>query len=513
MNQTPDLEAILGADPEPVNPPFQLDDGSGRVVLDDRISEKLYKIADAKPEQPRKEDGIAYRWNESGLADLFAEVYKDDHCYCPEAKCWYSYANGKWIKDIGSHVVGKNMSEFMGLLDLYTGNILDPELKESYRKFIRKMDTRRTREQILKDAADCQSFVIHLTEFDANPHLINCLNGTYDLKTGEFREHNPNEHLTMQTNFEYAVKAAQYPRWEQFVQEVTQGDKEKARYLQKALGYSIVGLANEECMFILHGKTTRNGKSTMLNAVHHLLGDYAAVASVSLICKGGTRKDPNAPSPALMALKGKRFVTMAESDQQGKLDEETIKQLTGQEEVSARGLYVAETINYLPQFTLWLSCNDLPSVRDKSIFASDRLRVIEFNKHFSEEEQDKTLKDEFRTQEAMVGIFSWLIEGYRLYKAEGLKMPDKMHDVVKQYEHDNDIVLLFLEEKCERADANTRKKALYDAFKIWSKSNGYIYTLTAQKFYKAIEAHSKWYDDCTRTSGGYPVYDGLKLKT
>ena len=87
----------------------------------------------------------------------------------------------------------------------------------------------------------------------------------------------------MQTNFNYTLQEARCERWEQFVDEVTCGDKDKAEYLQKALGYSMLGLANEECMFILHGKTTRNGKSTMLSAIHHLLGDYASVSPVSII--------------------------------------------------------------------------------------------------------------------------------------------------------------------------------------------------------------------------------------
>lgn len=82
---------------------------------------------------------------------------------------------------------------------------------------------------------------------------------------------------------------------------------------------------------------------------------------------------------------------MAESNQYGRLDEETIKQLTGGEEISARNLYEAQ-MTYLPQFTMWLSCNDLPSVQDKSLFASDRVRVIEFNRHFRRKKGTKALK-------------------------------------------------------------------------------------------------------------------------
>ena len=123
-----------------------------------------------------------------------------------------------------------------------------------------------------------------------------------------------------------------------------------------------------------------------------MLGDYAKVAPVGMICRGDRQKDAEAASPTLAGLKGKRFVTMSESNEYGKLDEEKIKQLTGGEEISARALYQS-AITFKPQFTLWL-CNDLPMVTDKSLFASERIKVVEFNRHFSPEEQDTHLKDE-----------------------------------------------------------------------------------------------------------------------
>ena len=314
----------------------------------------------------------------------------------------------------------------------------------------------------------------------------------------------------MQTNFNFTLQEARCERWEKFVEEVTCGDKDKAEYLQKALGYSMLGLANEECMFILHGKTTRNGKSTMLSAIHHLLGDYASVSPVSIICKTDRSRNAEAANPMLASLKGKRFVTMAESNQYGKLDEETIKQLTGGEEIKARNLYETAS-TFLPQFTLWLSCNDLPSVNDKSLFASDRVRVVEFNRHFTDEEQDKGLKAEFQTQEAMQGIFAWLVAGYFKYRRFGLRMSAPMRQVIKQYEKDNDLVLQFLEEKCEKdTDVSTRAKSLYDSFKIWCKSNGY-YVPSAKRFNADMEAHPEWHDGKT-TYHGYPTYRGVKLK-
>lgn len=485
---------------------FQLT--NGQYIMDAELSRKMYVIKDAQPECSHQISGTGYSWDEAGMADLFAECYKNDTRFCPETKCWYTYSDGKWNKDTGSLLVAEKIKEFYRLMALYCGEIGNDDRRQSYMKFIAKMGDRRFRDRLMKDAA--ASMPIAAEQFDANPYLINCKNGTYDLNEGVFREHDWRDFLTMQTNFDYTTQDTSCERWVQFVDEVTCGDKEKARYLQKALGYSMLGMANEECMFILHGKTTRNGKSTMLSAIHHLLGDYAYVAPVSLICKSDKAKNAEAASPVKASLKGKRFVTMAESNQYGKIDEEELKRYTGGEEITARQLY-EKPISFLPQFTLWLSCNDLPSVNDKSLFASERIKVIEFNRHFSAAEQDKNLKTEFQTTKTMQGIFTWLVEGLFYYKRDGLMMPGHLKTVVEEYEKNNDLVLQFLEEKCERCEGEyARSKTLYDAYKIWCKSNGY-FACSAKRFHADLQTHVEWHEGRVVLHGNQ-VYKGLKLK-
>jgi len=481
---------------------------NGTRIMDANISEKMDRIVRNRPEMP-DEDSSGYEWSEMGMASLFGNVYYDEARYCPEHRTWYTYFDGAWRRDEGAILVSEKLKDFVRLMTLYCGEITDEEKRAEYLKFILKMGDRRFRDRVLKDATG--ELMVSATELDSNPYLINCKNGTYDLESLSFREHNWNDFLTMQTNFEHTVRQdAMCPRWESFIDEVTQGDKEKAEYLQRALGYSLMGTSNEECMFILHGKTTRNGKSTLLNTIETMLGDYAKVAPVGIICAGERRKDAEAASPTLAGLKGKRFVTMAESNEYGKLDEERIKQLTGGEEISARALYQS-AITYKPQFTMWLSCNDLPLVTDKSLFASDRIKVIEFNRHFTPEEQDTHLKDELTTDEAMSGIFMWLIHGFQAYKEKGLIMSERLRKVVTQYERDNDVVLQFLESRCEHGEeAVTRAKDLYQTYKVWAKSEG-APVLSARKFNAEMERHPDWFTEKSNY-GGYPVYKGVKVR-
>lgn len=480
-----------------------------RAIMDSDLSDKMWKIKELHPEAMDSEFS-AFEWSEIGMASLFGDLYKAEVRYCPEHKSWYTYHEGAWRKDEGAVLASEKIKEFVRLMILYCGEILDDDLRKKYTTFVNKMGDRRMRDRILKDATG--ELRISAVQFDNNPYLINCLNGTYDLRDFSFKEHSSEDFLTMQTAFKHTVKRnVKCKRWEQFIREVTQNDTEKADFLQRALGYSMLGMSNEECMFILYGKTTRNGKSTLLNTIETMLGDYAKVAPVGMICRGDRQKDTEAASPTLAGLKGKRFVTMSESNAYGRLDEEQIKQLTGGEEISARALYQS-AITFKPQFTLWLSCNDLPMVTDKSLFASDRIKVIDFNRHFSPTEQDTHLKDELTTQEAMSGIFMWLIRGYIHYKERGLTMGDKLKDVVWQYEKDNDVVLQFLEARCEKAseDSKIKCKDLYQSYKIWSKAEG-NYILSARKFNSELERHPEWFDKKI-TLHGYPHITGLKLR-
>lgn len=481
---------------------------NGAVIMDGDLSEKMFLM---KREHPEHGDGTAsaYEWSEMGMAELFGVLYAKECRYCPEHRAWYTYYDGAWRKDEGEMLVSAKIKEFSRLMLIYCGEIEDDDKRKQYLRFVDGLGDRRMRDRVMKDARDV--LPIAASKFDSNPYLINCLNGTYDLSDFTFREHSYSDFLTMQTNFSHTVRRdVRCKRWEQFISEICEKDEEKQDYLQRALGYSMLGLSNEECMFILWGKTTRNGKSTLLNTIETMLGDYAKVAPVGMICRDSKMKDAEAASPTLAGLKGKRFVTMSESNEYGKLDEEKIKQLTGGEEISARALYQS-AFTYKPQFTLWLSCNDLPMVTDKSLFASERVRVIEFTRHFSAEEQDKGLKDELTAQEAMSGIFMWLVRGYIKYKERGLTMCDAMRRVVKQYEKDNDTVLQFLEARCERKPTGSIKtKDLYSAFKLWAKSEG-AYVLSARKFNAELDRHMEWFDKKT-FKDGYPVWAGLQLK-
>ena len=150
---------------------------NGRVIMDEDLSSKMYLIKQYHPEKA-DETSSGFEWSEMGMANLFGLLYSHEARYCPEHKSWYTYHEGAWRKDEGAILVSEKIKDFVRLMILYCGEIEDDDTRKSYTGFVNKMGDRRMRDRILKDATG--ELRISAVQFDADPYLINCLNGTYD---------------------------------------------------------------------------------------------------------------------------------------------------------------------------------------------------------------------------------------------------------------------------------------------------------------------------------------------
>lgn len=472
--------------------------GNAQIVLSDgntfenEFDENLYSIISRNKPYTSK-------FNDISMSELFRICFEPICKYCVEYKEWLIFDETHWKRDTESMLIRQYMKKFILLLQMYCDNEIEDNdgddetltIINRYRAFVNKYAQTKYRESLIKDCRDEMS--ISISEFDSKPNLINCENGTYDLDSGVLRDHCAEDYLTMITkcSFPRKFQKIDFPRWDEFIDEITCGNKEVAAYLQRTLGYSLFGVAKEECMFIAYGKTTRNGKGTLFNTIHELLGDYAGTISVNFICQGANKGDNyEKASPMLASLRGTRFVTMSESKDSGKLDEEIIKNYTGNDPIRARNLY-EKAFTFTPQFKMWLSCNTLPIVTDKSLYTSERLKVITFDRHFDKDSQDKTLKRQFLEDEAKAYIFRWLVEGYKEYKRIGLAEPKCIQENNLSYEKENDLVANFLEDRCTPDDnGKVYRLDLYTAYKSWCKTNG-LPLISSHKFYKEMELKSQ----------------------
>lgn len=491
---------------------YQLKNGMIFTNADDsRIFKRLLSI------KPHK--SIDFLWNDIGLGNLFAECYKDVERFCVDNQKWYIYVDGIWKIDKGDILSQGNMQRLLQLLHLYTKELASDDEDEN--KILKKYDqyiNKSSSDSILRRALNASKnlLLIEISEFDKDPYLINCKNGVFDLRNLTFRQAKPTDYLTLSMDCSYfpEIISPKCKRWYTFIDEITSHNKEKANYLQKALGYSLLGDNTKECMFIAYGSKTRNGKGTLFNTIAKVLGlgkenGYGSTIKSSLICESKYKeKDYNAPEPMLADTVGVRYLTLSETKDNITLDETAIKSLTGRDPLKTRQLHSTAFV-FTPQFTIWLSTNFLPRVNDDSVFKSDRIWVIPFNEHFDENTRDEQLKDLFTMEKNKVTILRWLIEGYKKYTKEGLTPPECVRQATLEYARINDRILCFKEDCLEDAEGETVSNALmYAKYKSWCADEERCYNpMGTTSFYKKL---AKYYG--RKDAHGFRGFVDVKIK-
>ena len=354
---------------------------------------------------------------------------------------------------------------------IFSISIENDSQKTAYQKHIMKLGSRNTRDTMLKDAKD--KFHISNEDLDKNADLLNCKNGTVNIKTFEFKEHNSNDLLSKITNVEY-LPNVKSELWHSFIDEVMQGDKEKIEYLQKAIGYSLTADTSLETCFILYGSRTRNGKSTLVETIMHMLGGTTGYAlqmkPESLAQKQNV--DSRQASGDIARLCGSRFLNVSEPPKKMIFDAALLKTLLGRDRIVARHLHERE-FEFIPVFKLFMNTNYLPIIQDDTLFSSGRINVITFDRHFSEEEQDKTLKNRLRESENLSGILNWCIEGLKAFYIEGLKPTAKIVDATAEYRRESDKLGKFITECFEAANENVTASSAYSVYENWCRACGY----------------------------------------
>lgn len=439
------------------------------------------KLADLHPEKNER-----YGWNDIGSGNLFADWHKDRARYVPERRKWFVYNGMVWEPDTGNLKAMELCKKLADELAIYALSLPEGAVRDDYRDFVNRWQVRRNRETILKDAASV--YPAALEEFDKDPYLYNCLNGTLDLRTREFRPHSAADMLATISGVRYDP-AARSQLWEQTIYDVTQGDADKALYLQKAMGYGLTGDTSEECFFILYGSTTRNGKGTTMEAYMKMQGGYGRAARPETIAQKD-KANSSAPTEDIARLAGARVVNISEPGKQMVLSAALVKTLTGRDTINARFLN-ENSFDFMPQFKLFINTNHLPKVTDPTVFDSGRVKVIRFDRHFSEAEQDKGLKRKLAQAGNLSGLLNWCLDGWKLFQETGLDMPSSVAEATAQYRRDSDKITRFVEEMMEPDPmGEIRTEEAYQSYQMWCARNGHR-PEAMPSFKQAMEAHAE----------------------
>lgn len=319
--------------------------------------------------------------------------------------------------------------------------------------------------------------------FNTQP-VWNFINGTLELDTGTFREHNPNDYCSFQARYPYNPRAT-YDAWTQFISDVTCDDPKTAELLQFIPGYVFFPDCSLEKIFVLTG-SGGNGKSKYLEILRQLFGseNCTHITPRGLLDKFQRIKLKN----SLVNLAGEIKSDMHDS-------EEYMKQIASGETLSAC-FKSQDYVDFIPRTKLVFACNGQLSSGDTSEGLERRLVIIDFKMRFvdhpdpNDPYQRQKNTDILRdiTEELQSGgIFNWAYAGYKLLRTVGyFTETNDQQALMDDFKRASNPILVFYEDT-ELPDeiGNT---SLYGKYQQWCIENGVrsVSSVTFHREFKGV---------------------------
>lgn len=418
-----------------------------------------------------------YSYDDTGNRDRFMDKYGKLFLYDTTGKTAVYFYNGKvWKPDVTMQLAKYFDDVVDGLKDepiYFTDNQEQKAVEKARDKFIK-----RTRNHAGKVAAMEEiktKVATDANEFDKDMNLLNTPSGVIDLTKLTVSQHSPKEKLSKITTGSLDTNATA-PMWNEFLNQTFLGDIEMIEFVQRAIGYTVLGKNNNRSMFILHGTgdgdgNGSNGKSVFVQTIANVLGDYGTKMSPDSFTARKYDKSGADASPDMLRLDKARFVYTSELKQKTELNESLIKDITGAESFVARPLY-GDVKQFKPTGVIWLTTNYKPDIRGTDGAIWERLKFIPFEAYIPVEKQDHNLIEKLSTKERD-GIMNWIIEGVHMYLNDGLKVPNTIVENKKAYRKELDVVQMFIDDNIE--DTQGRHVFLSDVryrYVQWQKNAG-----------------------------------------
>ena len=431
-----------------------------------------------------------YSMDDTGNARRFRDRYADRVRYNPTDKCWMVWDGTRWKRDDLATVKGL-ADEMLDQMDKACFGIRDINSAGAMRRHVQKSRSSRSKEAFLKEAQHLPGIPMLPEQFDKNKGLLNVRNGILNLARRELVPHDRACYITRMAQVDYDP-AAKPPVWEAFIQSVTGGDAQLAEYLQVMVGYCLCGSTREQCMFFLYGDGA-NGKSTFLETLAKMLGDYCMNAQADTIASTRSRSSGAARSD-VARLKGARFVTLEEGDQGATLDEGLVKQMTGGNTITARFQYGKE-FEFRPEFKLVEATNHLPKIHGTDVGIWRRIRLVPFTQSIPEEKQDILLPQKLERE--LPGILNWALDGLQKWLANsqggrrhGLPACAAVDSAVSAYKQDQDRIAAFLADCTEPAEGSTvQASVLFRTYLNWCSENNEKWRMANKQFGMEVKKH------------------------
>jgi putative DNA primase/helicase len=297
-------------------------------------------------------------------------------------------------------------------------------------------------------------------------YLLNVLNGTLNLTTGELQPHRRADYITKlaPVMFDSEARSA---LWDSFLERQVP-DPEVRAFLQRAAGYALTGDTSEEKLLFVHGPEA-SGKSTFTEALKATLGEYAATTDFETFLRkrgdAGIRND-------IARLAGVRMVLSLEVDEGRHLAEALLKNLVGGDTISARHLYQS-FFEYKPAFKLWLVANHRPQANAEDGALWRRIVLVPFTVSIPEDERDPAVKATLTADPGVrSAILTWAAQGCREWQRIRLRPPDGVRAATAAYRENCDHVGAFLDDCFSEPPEKITAADLHQRYKTWCEANG-----------------------------------------
>lgn len=401
----------------------------------------------------------AYELTELGNTRRFMDEHRGDFRFTQE-KDWLAWDGQRWAFDTTGAIL-RAARTVVEALNQEVAAASDEKARKALLSHTKATASRRGLENITQLARSEAGITVPLSDFDANPWLLNVANGTLDLRTGKLRPPRRDDMLRHLISVPYEPGATA-PLWANFLQTITGGDGALVIYLQKLVGMCLTGDTSSQLFHVFYG-TGQNGKSTLLNVIRQIMGtDLATEAADGAFSPRGSDAIRN----DLAAMARARLVTYVESEKL--LDAELVKKATGGDPITARFLN-HEYFTYVPSFKLIMVANKRPVVRDMSHGFWRRVRLVPFDHRITAPEE--AFGDKLRAE--YPGVLAWAIEGCLRWQAEGLTPPRSVLLATDEYKADSDPLAEFLADYAfDDPQASIRNKDLRASYKDWAERSG-----------------------------------------
>lgn len=470
-------------------------DGAIRVLMAEEESQAGSCSCLAEPERPDDENAPgfyaeyrepeSYRDTDLGLAEHFFNLHKWDFCWLTEEERWILWDGVTWKRDSNLHInrmaqdVGHRLYEAADALQETLDNMIKAgqDAEEMARRL--KMVRGRAKEahqlprtkRFIEMSRALPNVARSFSEFDTDSRLLGVENGVLELGADgsvKLRAGTRADRITRSTRVPY-VAGATHDALDGYLKMFVP-DTSIRHYLQKFLGYSLLGTNNERRIAFFIGRTS-TGKSTLMEAVIAMMGEYGGPLPLSIFRASNEDK----PRPDIIKAKPRRIISTSELDEKTPIHADQLKKLISVDSLPARGMRANDFDERPAAFTPFIASNVTPTVPGADAALRKRLVVFPFNQSVAgSSKDDKNMTDRFKTDpEILTALLAWMVEGYELYCAEGLDdVPKSMAEQADSFmAGTNPAQEWFVSTFIKEAGAREHTDVINDSYQTWCDEN------------------------------------------